>query len=267
MRNLNLNIFLFLFICSIVYYYFYGNLLKSLTTILILYFPIKYHLNKYFRKPIIISIEGNIGTGKTTLINLIKEKFDDVFVLDEPLNEWLNLKNKNNKNLLDCFYSDKVRWSYTFQNFAYITRINKILSALNKYNNSKIIITERSIYTDKNIFAKMLYDDNLLDIMEYNIYNYWFELLEKNFKFNINYIIYLRADPKISFNRIKIRKREEEKTITQDYINKLHKYHDEWITESKFRVCMIDGNDDFKNNYNNQSKILFQIRRFIDEYK
>jgi deoxyguanosine kinase len=263
----NCNLCLLLFICAIFNYYIYGNFLKSFVTIFIFYFPIKYYFYKYFRDSIIISIEGNIGSGKTTLINIIKEKFKDVVIIDEPLNEWLNLKNEKNNNLLDCFYSDKSRWSYTFQNFAYITRINKVLAAIKKYNNSKIIITERSIYTDKNIFAKMLFDSKIMSNMEYKIYNYWFKMFESNFEFNINYIIYLRVNPEISFNRIKIRKRKEEEEIKYDYIKSLHDYHDEWISSTNRKVCLINGDKDFYNNLKNQSKILLQIRKFIDQYK
>lgn len=263
MGNFRFNLIILLSFFALVYKYFFDeDYLNSFFKIFIFYYPIKYYYN-YLKKPIIISIEGNIGSGKSTLINLIREKFNDVDVLDEPLTEWLNIEDEDNNNLLDCFYKDNKRWSYTFQNFAYITRIHKILRALT-FKKKNIIITERSIYTDKNVFAKMLFDSNLMNKMEYSMYNYWFKLFEKHFNFNINFIIYLRVDPNISFSRIKIRQREEEKNIKLEYINEVHKYHDEWISASKSKVCMIDGNKEFKDNLENQELILTKIRKFID---
>ena len=140
--------------------------------------------------------------------------------------------------------------------------INK--EALNK--SYEIIFTERSIFTDKNVFAKMLYDSDKMNKMEYNMYNYWFKTFKNHFNFNINYIIYLRVDPKISYNRIQIRKREEENNIKYDYIEKVHNYHDEWISDTKSKICIVDGNKEFKDDLNNQSIILSRIREFIDNY-
>ena len=54
----------------------------------------------------LISIEGNIGTGKTTLINMLKQKFgkkNTVIFVDEPLQQWLNLKDSDGENILGKF--------------------------------------------------------------------------------------------------------------------------------------------------------------------
>ena len=67
----------------------------------------------------IISIEGNIGSGKSKFIQLFKKylndetTFSDKFVfLSEPVDEWINTKNENNENILEVFYKDRKRWSY-----------------------------------------------------------------------------------------------------------------------------------------------------------
>ena len=63
----------------------------------------------------LISIEGNIGTGKTTLINILKKKFTNkgsVIFVEEPLQQWLNLVDKDGSNILGKFYGDQERWSY-----------------------------------------------------------------------------------------------------------------------------------------------------------
>ena len=218
------------------------------------------------RKRQIFAVDGNIGSGKTTLIKIIQNKFDDVVVLEEPLSEWQKIKDDDGKNLLDKFYNDKVRWSYTFQNFAYITRLKKMMDELsNVENNNKVIICERSILTDKNIFAKMLYDKKLLTKFEYEIYNYWFDIFEK--KYHINNIIYLKVDPDISFKRINIRNRSEEKNISKEYVKDVHSYHEKWFNEVKDlgnkNVLTLNGNTNFINNENDKKVILNKIRHFI----
>ena len=78
----------------------------------------------------LISIEGNIGTGKTTLINLLKKKFggkNTVIFVEEPLQQWLDLKDSDGENILGKFYGNQERWSYSFQMHAFITRSKAIL--------------------------------------------------------------------------------------------------------------------------------------------
>ena len=82
------------------------------------------------KKPIIISIDGNIGSGKSTLINILKDEFrfdENIIFLDEPVNEWLQI-NDGTTNILDYFYNDKKRWAYTFQNLAFITRSKLLIN-------------------------------------------------------------------------------------------------------------------------------------------
>ena len=104
------------------------------------------------------TVDGNIGSGKSTFCKLFAEKYNNVDICLEPVNNWINLKDdSSNKNILQNFYDDPQRWSYTFQNYAAITRVNN----LTKLTIKDIKITERSIYTDRNVFAKSFWP-NLL---------------------------------------------------------------------------------------------------------
>ena len=101
-------------------------------------------------------IEANIGAGKTTFINKLEEYFENnknIVCLREPVDEWINLKDSEGNNILNYFYKDTKRWSYTFQMNAFMTRIESIKK---KYKSNKINFIERSIYTDKNCFALIL---------------------------------------------------------------------------------------------------------------
>jgi deoxyadenosine/deoxycytidine kinase len=81
---------------------------------------------------IILSLDGNIGSGKTTLLNHIRTYLHDIHVVDEPVGQWTELHDKEGKNLLELFYQDKKRWSYTFQNCALLTRLTNIKDAIFK---------------------------------------------------------------------------------------------------------------------------------------
>ena len=104
----------------------------------------------------IISIEGNIGSGKSTLLANLREHFKDVVdivFLKEPVDEWAKIKDKNGTTILEKFYADQEKYSFPFQMMAYVSRIKELRNTVKeqKKNSSKpfIIITERSLYTDK----------------------------------------------------------------------------------------------------------------------
>lgn len=64
-------------------------------------------------------VEGNIGAGKSTFLKVINT-FLNAQVVYEPHEKWQNV---GGENLLEKFYADTQRWAYTFQTYAFITRI------------------------------------------------------------------------------------------------------------------------------------------------
>ena len=104
------------------------------------------------------------------------------------------------------------------------------------------IVTERSIFTDRNVFAKMLYDDDKIEEVEYQIYLKWFDEFAKETK--IDGIIYVHTDPNVCYNRIKKRSRTGEESIPLEYLKKCHEYHDKWILNEEENLQIIDGNVD-----------------------
>lgn len=191
----------------------------------------------------IISIEGNIGSGKTTLINKLQENLQDDFVfLEEPLDEWLEIKDERDNTILSKFYSNQSKYSFSFQMMAYISRLNKLKEQLNQTKN---IFTERSLSTDKYVFAKMLYDNKLMDSCEYQIYNKWFDSFNKETA--ITKMIYVKTDPIICNERVNKRSRDGENNISQEYLNTCHLYHEEMIKTLNIPILVLDGNDNVFN--------------------
>ena len=224
-------------------------------------------INKYVHKqykPIIISIEGNIGSGKSTLVKHLREVNHDWIFLDEPVTEWELLKNNNGDSLLQLFYKDMPRWSYTFQNYAYITRMRKLIEVSKiKFKKPTIIVTERSVYTDRHVFAEMLLTDGKMTQMEMDMYLNWFNLLH-DFA-TIDYVVYLRTDSTKCLERIQKRDREGESNISIEYLLSLEIQHDKWINNHE-KSLVLDGNTDLNTDEPNQFiKFDRQIKNYLNK--
>lgn len=196
--------------------------------------------------PRILSIEGNIGSGKSTFIQNLKHYFKNnnsalkIQFLEEPVSIWNNIKDKDGNNIIQKFYENPDKYAFSFQMLAYISRLSQLNESIqsNKYD---VIICERSIFTDKNVFAKMLYEKGSINEIEYKIYNKWFNEFNKNI-LNIEYI-YIKTDPQIAYERIKKRNRKGE-TMDSDYIVTCHQFHEQWFLKDSISPIIIDGNID-----------------------
>ena len=191
--------------------------------------------------PRIISIEGNIGSGKSTMVEYLKQNLQNdstICFLQEPVDIWNTIIDKNGVNIIENYYNDQKKYAFQFQMMAYISRISLLREALKK--NYDIIITERSIFTDAYVFAKMLYDEENIDETEYKIYKLWFNEFIKDIP-KIS-LIYVKTCPEICYRRVLIRNRIGE-TIPIEYLKKCHGYHEEWINKNKeyLNVLTIDG--------------------------
>ncbi len=196
-----------------------------------------------------VSIEAGIGVGKSTILAILLKRYGDKFnIIFEPLQEWLENYSDGKTNILNMFYSDIQRWGYTFQMNAFMTRIQKIK---NERVSGKINLTERSILSDYRIFARKLYED-------------WFKWLSYEFNSVPKKIIYLRCDPEVAFQRIHKRNRCEESGIAFEYIEKLHKYHDDWLlNEKEIPVLVIDVSSNFEDDDTKINEIYMKIIDFI----
>lgn len=210
----------------------------------------------------IISIEGNIGSGKSTLVHLLQTKLKDderfVFV-QEPVDLWLKNTDKNGESILTKFYNDQQKYAFAFQIMSYTNKLH-LIHQIMRNNPEKIIIVERCVYTDRNVFAKMLYEDGKIEEIFYNIYNSVFSEFLTNT--HIDKFIYVDTLPEICYNRIKKRKREGENMIEFEYLKKCDKYHHEWLDNSN-DVLYLSGNNEFENDHSIIEKWTNQILQFI----
>jgi len=199
-------------------------------------------------KPTIFTIDGNIGSGKSTLLNHLKKHFGDsskIIFADEPVDEWNTIKDSDGITMLEKFYKNQKAYSFSFQMMAYISRLH-ILKTIVRENPTAIIITERSLHTDRLVFAKMLFDSGLIEHVNYQIYLKWFDSFVDDYP--ISGVIYVKTQPEICFERIKKRSRTGESDIPIDYLMKCDEYHDGMIMEmgkkANMHILTLDGNQD-----------------------
>lgn len=222
--------------------------------------------------PLVLSFDGNIGSGKSTLVeearkllfksSSVTQPFSNIVFLQEPVDIWKTIVDETGTTILAKFYADQETWSFAFQMMAYISRLS-ILKKTIKENPNALIITERCVYTDRNVFAKMLYDSKKINQIEYTIYLKWFdEFLEDT---PVHGIVYLDVTPEICFERIAKRGREGE-VIPVEYLRECERYHKDWISNIDYStsLCTLDGNTDSEKNPEIISTWIENIEHFID---
>jgi deoxyadenosine/deoxycytidine kinase len=204
----------------------------------------------------VFSIEGNIGSGKSTILQKLKELYSQNFVfLPEPVDIWNTIKDTTDgKTILQKYYADQERYAFSFQMMAYITRLSQLKEAMKKHTNS-IIITERCLHTDREIFAKMLYNSGKIEPINYLIYNRWFD------EFNelpLDGLIYIETVPEICLSRICKRNRPGEESIPLEYLVDCHNQHSSWINSTNIPVLRLENNGDID--------LIPQILNFVKYY-
>jgi deoxyadenosine/deoxycytidine kinase len=195
--------------------------------------------------PKIFFIEGNIGTGKSTFLKMVeKYNSDTCQVIYEPVDTWTNFKDSSGKNILQYFYENPQRYAYPFQNTAFVSRVEKIGEI---DNSKKYIFVERSIWSDRNIFAKNCFETGLMNEIEHLLYEKWFSWLEKNLKLPAYEFVYLRTSPETSFARMKERARSEESGVTLEYLAQIHQRHEDWFkcTVQNKSMTTLSADPDF----------------------
>ncbi|MCB9094828.1 MAG: deoxynucleoside kinase [Halobacteriovoraceae bacterium] len=198
-------------------------------------------------------VAGNIGSGKTTLTQRLAER--------------LNLKPffesvEDNPYLKD-FYSDMDRWSFPLQVY-FLTHRFRTHKDIELSNSSSI--QDRSIYEDAHIFARALHEQGNLDKRDYESYQRLYKSMTEHLDHPTLMIFLRRSLPKLQ-ERIKMRGRDYEQSISLDYLGKLNKYYDEWFENYRDGKCLLVDTDDldFMENQDHFETLVKKIFESIDQ--
>ena len=214
------------------------------------------------------TFEGNVGAGKSTLLSRLEQedwcKSSNYIIDQEPVSEWEKEDVLGGKNLLKSFYENPKQYAYLFQMYVLQTRCQHLMEKIKTETHDKSILSERSIFTDSEIFAKNGYKNGTICPHEMFVYNAWHTFMEKIIRPNIQGIIYIRVSPKVCYDRIHKRARHGEEHITLEYLEQLHTRHEEWLLganshmyNSGAPILVIDYDD------GDTAKALSQIKGFL----
>lgn len=210
-------------------------------------------------------IEGMIGAGKSTFLQLLQSKIPSISTVQEPVHNWE--KNIQEQSLLDYFYKDARRWAYTFELMTLMHRAHDY-SLLQQTN--KVFFIERSLYSGYHCFAYNSFLQGFLSPVEWQLYQKWFNLINKNHTLPRGFI-YLRVDPAIAYQRIQKRRRCAEQTISFDYLEQIYKRHEEFLINrnhiytaiNHIPVLVLDVNKDFEHDHNIMNDFVDLIGTFV----
>ncbi|TRX72372.1 deoxynucleoside kinase [Carboxylicivirga sp. M1479] len=194
-----------------------------------------------------IAVAGNIGSGKTSLTELLahhfgwKAHFEDV---------------EDNPYLAD-FYEDMTRWAFNLQVYFLKSRFSSV-QAIRKAGNT--VIQDRTIYEDAYIFAPNLFDMGLMSRRDFDNYESLFEVMSEMVQ-PPDLMIYLRASIPTLVEQIQMRGREYENNIRLDYLKRLNERYEAWIDKyTNGKLLIIDANKiDFIKNKSDLSMIIDKV--------
>ncbi|XP_041956720.1 deoxyguanosine kinase, mitochondrial isoform X2 [Alosa sapidissima] len=228
-----------------------------------------------------VSIEGNI-VGKSTFARLLQKAGQDWEVIPEPVSKWQNVEGTSQtsaSNLLDMMYADTPRWSYTFQTFSLLSRLRTQLqpppAQLLHSSDTPVQVYERSVYSDRYIFALTMFQLGCINATEWAVYQDWHSFLLEQFGrlVQLEGIIYLRAPPETCMTRLGMRGREEEKGVKLDYLQKLHSQHESWLIDKttvlhseklkQLPVLVLDAGVEFEKDPKVQEMLITQVKGFF----
>ena len=191
-----------------------------------------------------IAVAGNIGSGKTTLTQLLADHYGWV-----PQFEAVT----NNPYLQD-YYADIMRWSFNMEVFFLKERFRNILEL---QQSPKTFIQDRTIYEGVHVFTANNYRQGHLSDRDYKAYMELFELMTDIVSYP-DLMIYLKASIPHLVSNIQKRGRDYEQTIQIDYLKGLNDLYDDFIyNKYPGKVLTIDvDNMDYLHNKQDLTSII-----------
>ena len=212
-------------------------------------------------------IEGNIGSGKSTFLKILKSHIPGITTEFEPISSWKTTD--YGQELLEKFYQHPKRWAYTLESLTMMNRVRDYQTHHQTKNPN--IFTERSIYSGHHCFAQNSHASGFMTTIEWQMYSQLFSFLILNTCKAPLGFIYLKVDPAIAYERIQKRNRPEENNITRTYIDQIHERHESFLINEKnvlphigiTPVLTLDCDEEFESNPIKLHEHITKVKQFI----
>lgn len=195
-----------------------------------------------------IAVAGNIGAGKTTLSEKLAKHF-----------QWeVHFESADDNPYLSDFYLDMRRWAFNLQIYFLNSRYQQVLDIL---NGEVTVIQDRTIYEDAYIFAPNLHEMGLMETRDFQNYFQLFKTMSSQIQ-PPDLLIYLKASIPTLVDHIQNRGRDYEGNMSLDYLKRLNKRYEDWISSYKEgRLLVINADEvDFINNPEDLGKVVNLVR-------
>jgi deoxyadenosine/deoxycytidine kinase len=212
-------------------------------------------------------IEGIIGAGKSTFLQMLKQRSLEFSIACEPVHNWE--KHLYGQSLLTNFYQQPQRWAYTFELMTLMHRAHDygLLQKIDSYN----LFVERSLYSGHYCFAYNSFMQGFMSALEWKLYQDWFTFLVVQKCRAPQGFIYLKIDPVVAYERIKKRNRYAEKTLSLAYLKQINERHEEFLISHKHMygpinnvpVLVLDVTHDFEHDPVYMESLVKQVQDFI----
>lgn len=191
-----------------------------------------------------VVFDGNIGCGKSSILKMIQNNNPiEMNVYNEPLHDW--------SKWLELFYSDMKKYSFGFQ-----------MRVLKSHLDKKDILNgifERSPLSCQKVFGELLFEDKMMNELEWNLTNEF----NYDYGWNPDIVVYLKCDPKTCYQRIKKRNRSNEKEIDFKYLERIDNKYEKLYTECKnLKVITIDASNSIEKVYEDVMELVIKKIRF-----
>jgi len=188
--------------------------------------------------------DGNIGCGKSSILKLIQNnKPIEMNIYNEPLHDW--------SKWLELFYSDMNKYSFGFQ-----------MRVLKSHLDKKDILNgifERSPLSCQKVFGELLFEDRKMNELEWNLTNEFYY----DYGWSPDYVVYLKCDPDICYQRIKQRNRNSEESIDINYLQRIHQKYENLYTDCKsYKVITINASKSIDQVYEDVMELVIKKIRF-----
>lgn len=217
----------------------------------------------------VVIISGNIGAGKSTVVNYLQQK-----------GNFLCIPEFVDKTWRDHFYADRKSYTSYFEKSCLMARIARHITAK---KHPEIVFFDRGLIDGREVFVQNSHDEGFLSFKQLNSYDHDLrEALdslgrtkEETGQWMETLIVYLRAPPKVCFDRQKVRKSSKGETggetIPLEYFERIHNYYERFISRIEYiykkwglpvkpKLLVIDASQDISKNPQYLEEIYRKIR-------